>query len=72
MDLRQLPPGFDVLLNVFLVILVITWGMAFYVFSLEKSRTTFAKRFRRSKKLKYTSVCLFIVGGLVVYQAFFS
>ncbi len=72
MDLRQLPAGFDVLLDVFLVILTITWGIAFYVFSLEKSRTTVAKRFRRNKKFKYLSVFLFVFGSIAVYQAFFS
>jgi hypothetical protein len=72
MDFQHLPPGFDVLLNVFLVALVIVWGMAFYMFSLDKSRTTFVKRFRRDKKLKYTSACLVVFGSIVVYQAFFN
>ncbi|WP_448698777.1 hypothetical protein ACFGVR_18075 [Mucilaginibacter sp. AW1-3] len=72
MGFQDLNPGFDVFMNIFLGLLIIVWGISFYMFSLDKNRLGFMRRFSRDRTLKYSSFGLIIFGSVMLYQAFFS
>lgn len=72
MGAQQLFPGSDVFMSMILGLLIIAWGTAFYMFSLDKNRTGFIKRFKKTRMLKYSSFGLIIFGSVMLYQAFFS
>lgn len=72
MATEHLFPGFDVLMSMIFGLLLIIWGIAFYMFSLDKTRQGFMRRFKKDRKLKYSSFGIIIFCSVMLYQAFFS
>jgi hypothetical protein len=72
MGTEQLIPGFDVFMSMILGLLLIVWGTAFYMFSMDRKRLGFMRRFSKDRTLKYSSFGLIIFGSFILYQAIFN
>jgi len=72
MGVEELLPGFDTFMSIILGLLLIVWGVAFYMFSLDKNRLGFMRRFTRDRTLIYSSFGLVVFGTVIIYEAFFS
>jgi len=72
MGVKELQPGFDTFMSIILALLLIIWGIAFYIFSLDKNRLSFMRRFKRDRTLIYSSFGIIVFGSVIIYEAFFS